>query len=160
MNSADGQVWQTGVVVDASEAGARVRFEPPSECRRCLSGRGCGAGVFGRLFARRGSELHVPNACDLQPGQQVRVGVPENALLALALLLYGLPLVVFILVAGFAATLVPAGLAQDLLALASGLLAAAASLVLAGRLRARSLNPRVELLSATAGCARVESGRE
>ena len=160
MRSGDGQVWQTGVVVDASGSFACVRFEPLADCQRCLSGTGCGAGVFGRLFARRAAEWRLPNPRGLYAGQRVRVGVSENELLMLALLLYGVPLVTFILVAGLAATLLPAGLAQDLLALVSGLLAAGASLVVAGRLRSRALNPTVQILSAKAGCARLESGRE
>ncbi len=158
MKSDAGQVWQIGVVLETSAERVRIRFQPLSHCQRCLSGQGCGAGVFGRLFARRGAELEVPRQPGLVAGQSVRVGIPERVLLRMALWLYGLPLLAFILAAGLAGSLPSYGWTQDVLAVSFGLAAAALAVVVAGRRRGR-LNPTVELLSASAGCGALESGR-
>ncbi len=159
MTSAAGQAWQTGRVMQVEGERIRVRFQPLSQCERCMSGEGCGAGVFGRLFARRGAEMVVDGPAGLKVGQPVRVGVPERLLLGMALWLYGLPLLAFILAAGLVATLLGQGVAQDALALLLGLLAAWIAARLAGILGRSRLNPTVELLSSSAGCTSLESGR-
>lgn len=154
------RVWQAGVVAGGTETGVWVRFEPLSHCQRCLQGEGCGAGVFSRLFAGRQAQLHVETATRLGTGQPVRVGIPPAALLRLAVVIYGLPVLVFILAAASTATLLPSGWVQDLVALISGMAAASIAVSLALRSRAELLNPQLEVLSASAGCAALESGSD
>ncbi|MFP4209179.1 MAG: SoxR reducing system RseC family protein [Wenzhouxiangella sp.] len=152
-------VWQAGVVIASTPGRTRVRFEPLSGCQRCLQGEGCGAGVFSRLFMGRRAELEVVTAACPPAGQRVRVGVPAGALVGLAGLIYGLPVVVFILAAGAAASLASVDWARDLLGLAVGGLAAVLTVTVAGRRWSAVLNPRLEVLSASAGCRPDEIGR-
>lgn len=153
--------WQRGTVTAVGAGRVRVRFGALQHCRTCLRGQGCGAGVFGRLFSRRGAELWVAAQDDFRPGQAVRVGVRERDLLRAAGLLYGLPLLAFILAAALAATFFEQALARDAGALAAGLAGAGFSLWLVGPLRPRLLNPRLESLSASPGwdgeCDELES---
>ncbi len=122
-----------------------------------MQGEGCGAGVFGRLFSQRGAEIWLPARAEFRPGQAVRVGVRERDLLRAAVLLYGLPLLSFILAAAAAATVPSEPWVRDFGALAAGLAGAAMALWLIGRLRGRVLNPRLESLSGRAGCDELES---
>lgn len=150
--------WQRGTVSEISGTRVKVRFGSLQQCRRCLRGEGCGAGVFGRLFARGGAEMWLTADQPFSPGQAVRVGVLPRDLVRSAALLYALPLLAFILAAAAGATFFDQSLTRDLGALVAGLLAAAVSLSLAGRLRVGVLNPRLESLSASAECEKLDSG--
>lgn len=150
--------WQRGIVSEISGTRVKIRFGALQQCRRCLRGEGCGAGVFGRLFARSGAEMWLRADQPFSPGQAVRVGVLQRDLLRAAAFLYALPLLVFILAAAGGATFFSQSMARDFGALAAGLLAASASLWLVGRLRIGLLNPRLESLSASAECEKLDSG--
>lgn len=134
-----------------------IRFEAVAHCRRCLRGEGCGAGVFSRLFAARGTDLTVSVRCAVREGQLVRVGVREADLMRAACWLYGLPLIAFILAAVLAGMLFDELVVQDATGLLFGLLAAAGSATCVHRLRGRMLNPAVEPLSALSECAGLET---
>lgn len=125
----------------------RVRLQALQHCQRCLRGEGCGAGVFSRLFAPRSSEVWLSSEGAWLPGQRLRIGLAEPELMRLAVLLYGLPLMFFILAAALAATFVSGPGMRDFAALASGLLAGAIAFWLTGKLGGPSLNPRIESLS-------------
>lgn len=151
--------WQRGTVSQVSDGRIKISFSAVQHCRRCLKGEGCGAGVFGRLFARRGAELWLQTDQDFRPGQAVRVGVEDRQLMRAALLLYGLPLLAFILAAGLAANFLDGNAGADLGALISGLAAGGFSAFLIGRSRIWLLNPRLESLSSKAECEKLDSGR-
>lgn len=156
--SATGIVWQRAVVVEAHSVSVTVRFERLQHCQQCLSGKGCGAGVFSRLFSRRPAELTLEHAEGLEVGQVVRIGVSEAQLLRLAGQLYGLPLLAFILAAVATASLSPDGWIEDVLSLAVGLSAAAGAVWMTDRLGWNRLNPDLKVLSSSAGCGELESG--
>jgi len=71
---------------------ARVRLGRSSSCARCDAGKGCGAGVFGRLLKRKPVTLDLDNNLDALPGQPVMVGIPETVFLRMVARLYLLPL--------------------------------------------------------------------
>jgi sigma-E factor negative regulatory protein RseC len=86
-------IEQQGRVVAASETRVRVRLGGTSGCTACDAGRGCGAGVFGRLLRRRPVELEFDNGVGAKPGQAVMIGLPESLFLALTMRFYLLPLI-------------------------------------------------------------------
>jgi sigma-E factor negative regulatory protein RseC len=153
-----GVVWQRAVVFKVDHSSARVRFERLQHCQQCLSGKGCGAGVFSRLFSRRSAELNLKHVDGLEVGQVVQVGVDEAELLRVASQLYGLPLMAFILAAVATASLVPAGWVEDVLSLGLGLFAAVVAVWVTSRMGWNRLNPDLKVLSSPAGGEVLESG--
>ena len=70
-----------------------VRIGGQSGCSACDEGRGCGAGVFGKLLKRHPVELDVVNEIGARTGQAVQLGISESLFLRLVFRLYGRPLV-------------------------------------------------------------------
>jgi sigma-E factor negative regulatory protein RseC len=85
-------IEQQGKVISVSAERARVRLGGQSGCPACDAGRGCGAGLFGKLLRRRPVLLDLENRVDARPNQAVTVGIPETYFLRLVSRLYLLPL--------------------------------------------------------------------
>lgn len=126
-------IEQQGRVVALEGDRARVRLGARVGCTACDAGRGCGAGVFGRLLGRGTVDLLVPNTIGARPGGRVGVGIPERLFLQLAWGLYGWPLLGGL--AGaigahavFAETLGPNAAALDAVTLVAGLVVGAVGL--------------------------------
>lgn len=87
------------IVEDATVASvgagyAIVRTQGASQCARCASGQGCGGMLMGRLL---GDRLHTVRVLlndhrEVLPGDAVRIGLAERALLASATIAYLVPL--------------------------------------------------------------------
>lgn len=65
-----------------------------SACERCARGEGCGGGIIGKLAFRTQPvlEIDVPDAGEFAPGQTVELSVPAQRVMALAALVYLIPL--------------------------------------------------------------------
>jgi sigma-E factor negative regulatory protein RseC len=85
-------IEQQGVVVGRSGGEVQVRLGGRSGCAACDAGRGCGAGVFGRLLRRRPVVLSLRNPIGAEQGQPVVVGLPESLFLSLITRFYLYPL--------------------------------------------------------------------
>ena len=85
-------IEQQGVVVASRSGRAQVRLGGRSGCTACDAGRGCGAGIFGRLLRRRPLVLTLDDALGVSPGQAVMVGLPESWFLTLVTRFYLYPL--------------------------------------------------------------------
>ena len=85
-------IEQQGKVVSAVDGVIRVRLGASSGCSACDAGKGCGAGVFGRLLQRKPVILEFQNSIDAAEGQAVMVGLPESLFLSLVFRLYLFPL--------------------------------------------------------------------
>ena len=83
---------QQGEVIAADGERATVRMGGRSGCPACAAGRGCGAGVFGRLLRRRPVLLSLNNPVGASTGQAVVVGLPEAWFLSLVARFYLYPL--------------------------------------------------------------------
>lgn len=146
-------IAQQGQVVAITGDHAVVRIGGTSGCAACDAGKGCGAGVFGRLLRNRQVTVEVPNRIGAGVGQAVELGISEQRFLALVLRLYALPLLAGLLgaMAGFevAIRLGFDGFAADAGTLAAGLLAAGGTLSLSRRsLREFPMRSAVHLLQA------------
>jgi sigma-E factor negative regulatory protein RseC len=69
-----------------------VRIGGQSGCNSCDEGKGCGAGLFGRLLKRHPVELDFENHIGARSGQAVQLGLPEALFMRLVFRLYALPL--------------------------------------------------------------------
>ncbi len=83
---------QQGLVVAVSGETASVRLGGQSACAACNAGKGCGAGIFGRLLKRKPVVLELQNGPGAQVGQSVMVGLPETHFLRLVFNFYLFPL--------------------------------------------------------------------
>lgn len=124
-------IEQQGQVVAVNDGCVSVRLGGTSGCSACDAGKGCGAGVFGRLLQRKPVVLEFDNALQARTGQAVMVGLPESLYLKLVSRFYLYPLLAGM--AGAAAGHAAASGFQwttwgvDVFALASGLAAAYAT---------------------------------
>lgn len=89
-------------------------------CARCAEGRGCGGGVLAKLVSPRRPEVAVSGSLPaLRIGDTVMVGLPENALLSAALVVYAAPVAGMFLFGAFAHQVLAA---HDVLVAGFGLL--------------------------------------
>jgi sigma-E factor negative regulatory protein RseC len=90
-------IEQQGKVVALNNGKACVRLGGVKGCLKCDEGKGCGAGIFGRLVKRKPIVLELENELDASPGQAVMVGIPEIQFLGLVGRLYFMPLMLGLL---------------------------------------------------------------
>lgn len=121
-------ISQQGKVVAIEGNRLLVEIGARSGCQACDAGKGCGAGVFGRLLKNRPVTVSVPQNDTAAPGDPVEVGIAEQAYLYLVLRLYAFPLLAGLIgaAAGFAVGqwLEMQGGWSDLLTLFAGLFSA------------------------------------
>ncbi len=131
-------IEQRGKVTGVEGDNAWVRIGGQSGCPACDAGKGCGAGLFGRLLNRSDARVLVNNEALAKTGEVVVLGLDERDYLALVLRLYGLPLV-----AGLGGALLAVALlgpffqntllARDLIAAAAGIVSGATALLISRR---------------------------
>ena len=107
-----------------------VRIGSRTGCATCDNGQGCGAGVFARLLERKPVVLELPvTNDDLRVGQMATLEFPEQLYLKLVMANYGWPLLVALLSAWGAFSLMSHfgsnGIFLDLVTLAGGVLGGA-----------------------------------
>jgi sigma-E factor negative regulatory protein RseC len=85
-------IEQQAQVVRVRDKRVFVRVGADSGCSACDQGKGCGAGVFGKLLKKKPVTLAFRNDCNARVGQAVMVGVPEAVFLRLVFRFYGFPL--------------------------------------------------------------------
>jgi sigma-E factor negative regulatory protein RseC len=90
-------IEQQGRVMSVSPGRATILLGGSSGCASCDEGKGCGAGIFGRLIRRKPMTLQIDNDRPLLPGQAVMVGIPETFFLRLLARFYLLPLLACLL---------------------------------------------------------------
>jgi sigma-E factor negative regulatory protein RseC len=85
-------IEQQGLVIAISSETASVQLGGNSACAACNAGKGCGAGIFGRLLKRKPVVLELQNGPGARVGQSVMVGLPETLFLRLVFNFYLFPL--------------------------------------------------------------------
>jgi sigma-E factor negative regulatory protein RseC len=85
-------IEQQGKVVAVRDGRIRVRIGASAGCGACDAGKGCGAGLLGRLLRRKDTVLSFDNDIDAAVGQAVVVGLSEQVFLGLVSRLYLVPL--------------------------------------------------------------------
>ena len=80
-----------------------VVVDAPVTCRRCASGKGCGAGLLATDQESKQIEIRIPTGMALRTGEHVRLTMAPADLLRAAFLAYGLPLVSMLVFIGAAA---------------------------------------------------------
>jgi sigma-E factor negative regulatory protein RseC len=112
----------TATVLRQDDDGVWLSTPLSTSCSGCNQQDSCSSGLVAKALPVRQQQLFLAGAATLLPGQQVEISVSPGAILGSALLVYLLPLAVFI------ATLLLGQLLQwhELAALAGAILATAA----------------------------------
>jgi sigma-E factor negative regulatory protein RseC len=117
--------------IDGDEA--LVRIGGRSGCPACDEGKGCGAGIFGRLLRNKAVSVRSDNEIGAQVGEVVQLGIAEGIFVSLVLRLYALPVLAGLLGIAFGFTVATrSGLgafASDTVSLVVGVAAAGLSLL-------------------------------
>lgn len=85
-------IEQQGRIIQLHGNEAEVQIGMSAGCSLCDQGKGCGAGIFGRLTRRKPAIVRVRNVIGARPGQWVTLGIPEKTFLTFVMRLYLLPL--------------------------------------------------------------------
>nr|WP_297399005.1 SoxR reducing system RseC family protein [uncultured Marinobacter sp.] len=90
-------ITETGRVV--AEKGNRVwvRTIRASACQSCAARSGCGQRVLATATGGRANQVLVANTVGARVGDDVTIGIDEQALLGASLMVYALPLVLMVL---------------------------------------------------------------
>ena len=83
---------QQGRILEQVGGLATIRMGPVAGCPACAAGKGCGAGILGRLLQCDAVLVQLENLTQAMPGDVVIVGIPERIFLSLVLRLYLRPL--------------------------------------------------------------------
>jgi sigma-E factor negative regulatory protein RseC len=130
-------IEQQGRVMAVKNRQAEIRLGGTAGCARCDAGKGCGAGIFGRLLKRKPVTFSLENTIDAKQDQPVMVGIPEALFLRLVARIYLYPLLAGIVGAGFGyyfSVLAGTGpIFSDLITLLSGLASGIPVLIWSGR---------------------------
>jgi sigma-E factor negative regulatory protein RseC len=116
-------ITETGRVLEVDGDWAWVVCRRQVECQRCAEGRGCGGGIIGRML---GDRLHkvraATGAVEVTPGDQVLIGLGEDAVLRAAAAVYLVPLLAALAGGVLATGLAGGGDLAAVLGAAAGLL--------------------------------------
>ncbi len=101
---------ETATVIRTEGEWLWVETAPKSACSHC-SASGCSSSVIGKAFGNRRNRMRLRNTLDVQTGQQVVIGIPEQVLVSVSFRAYLAPLLTMLL---FGAMAVSAGMSEIL----------------------------------------------
>jgi len=64
-----------------------------STCHSCAVKEGCGTSVLAKVVGQRSTQISLPKTMDVKVGDEIVLGIEENALVQGSLLIYTLPLI-------------------------------------------------------------------
>jgi len=97
-------IEERALVIKANEGYAWVETQRRTSCDACSANQGCGAATLARILGRRRTRLRVLTRLPLQAGDQVIIGIEENALIRGSLAVYMVPLMMLLLGASMGAS--------------------------------------------------------
>lgn len=86
-------IEQRAVVTATGDQYAWLEIRRQSACSGCQTSDGCGTSALAKLWGSKPLRIRVATDASLRPGDEVWVGMAEDALVRGALLVYLLPLV-------------------------------------------------------------------
>lgn len=92
-------IEEPATVISAEDGYALVETHQRPACGACASAGSCSTSILSGLFKRRHNRLKVSNPIHAKPGEQVIIGLREEALLKISFMAYLFPLMCMILMA-------------------------------------------------------------
>lgn len=90
-------ITETGTVIALKGEQAWVQTIRQSACENCSARSGCGQRVLASASGGRANQVLVHNTVSAQVGDDVTLGIDEQALLSASLMVYALPLLLMVL---------------------------------------------------------------
>lgn len=85
-------IEEHAIVVGVDNDAAMLEVVRRTPCGLCGQTRGCGISIWGRLFGHRPNVFRAINKINAKVGDDVVVGIEEQAVLISSLTVYGIPL--------------------------------------------------------------------
>lgn len=98
-------IEELAVIVVSDENGIWVEPKRQSVCGQCSVKKGCGTAVLETILGKKPTQIEVISDIPVLPGDQVIIGMEEQALVHGTFLVYALPLILMILGAALGQTL-------------------------------------------------------
>jgi len=99
-------IEESAMVTRTADGIAWVQTQRKTACGGCSLNKGCGVSVLDKLLGDRSSILQVINPVSAEQGDEVVIGIREDALVTGSLVVYMIPLLTMILFAVFGAAVV------------------------------------------------------
>ncbi|MBW7472752.1 SoxR reducing system RseC family protein [Marinobacter sp. M216] len=90
-------ITENGTVVALKDDRVWVQTIRQSACESCSARSGCGQRVLASATGGRANQVLVENTVRAQVGDEVTIGIDEQALLGASLIVYALPLLLMVL---------------------------------------------------------------
>ncbi|HED36411.1 MAG TPA: hypothetical protein ENJ08_19615 [Gammaproteobacteria bacterium] len=90
-------IEESARVLEVRQQQVLLQTQRKSACQSCSVKSGCGTSVLAKVVGKRSSQFVVENSLDVRVGEQVVIGIDENALVQGSLLVYLMPLVIMML---------------------------------------------------------------
>ncbi len=82
---------ETANVVNANDEFVWLQVDKQSACGKCNANKGCGTSILAKYFNRHPAQIKLPNTHNAKTGDQVIIGLSEQAILKGSMLVYLLP---------------------------------------------------------------------
>lgn len=92
-----GMITERARVVAVEGENALLQAQRQSTCGSCSVKSGCGTSVLASVVGQKVTQLKVLNSLGAKPGDEVLLGMADNALVTGSLLVYMIPLVMLLL---------------------------------------------------------------
>lgn len=89
-------IAETGNVVAVDDGHAWIQTIRTKACQSCAARNGCGQKLLASATGGRANQVRVVNSVNARVGEEVTLGIDENALLGASLLVYALPLLLLV----------------------------------------------------------------
>lgn len=89
-------ITETGKVVALKGGRVWVQTIRASACQSCTARNGCGQKVLAAATGGRANQILVANTMNARVGDEVTIGIDEQALLGASLVVYAIPLVLMV----------------------------------------------------------------
>jgi len=115
-------IEESGTVVATEGNYAWIETQVKTTCGTCKANQSCATSTVAKAFSPKPEHIKLAVPCELAVGQQVKIGISENALLRASTMVYVVPLILLMVTQISVQWLLP-GL-HELLAFALAILAA------------------------------------
>ena len=89
-------IEEKAVVISVEGEHVLLQTQRRSSCQSCSVKQGCGTSVLAKVVGQRSSQILVENILNAGIGDEVVLGINDNALVKGSLLIYALPLILLL----------------------------------------------------------------